>query len=150
MNPGPQRESGVVLLVSLILLLATTIVGYSVMETSNLESRMAATKLGKQQTFEAAESVISEVLDNQVLHAGARAADLSGGAWPTAAYPLAEHDGINGDAVVRYRGNSIAYGEDWTKGLKNEYFETDSRAERAGSPFASQHVQGFRVRAPSL
>ena len=43
----PRRQDGVVLVVVLLLLLLTTIVGFQVMETSTLESRMAVAREGK-------------------------------------------------------------------------------------------------------
>ena len=59
-----KDQRGAVLLVALILLLVTTFVGFSTMETSNLESKMATTREVKEQTFQAAEASIEFALDD--------------------------------------------------------------------------------------
>ena len=57
-----NKQSGVVLLVSLLILLVITLVGFSVMATSNLEVKMASTKELKAVSYQAAEAIIDEVL----------------------------------------------------------------------------------------
>lgn len=146
--PGKQR--GVVLILSLLLLLATTIIGFSVMETSNLEAKMAAAKQGKETSFQAAESIIEIGLDDQPYIASARQADLAGSAWPTNSHSFSYDYGLSGGSEMEYRTSSLSYGEDWARGLKNEHFQLTVTVSRAGSPFDSEHVQGFKVKSPSL
>jgi len=147
---SPRRQRGVVLILSLMLLLATTIIGFSVMETSNLEAKMAAAKQGKETSFQAAESIIEIGLDDQPYIASARQADLAGSAWPTDSHSFTYDSGLSGGSEMEYRTSSIAYGEDWARGLKNEHFQMRATVTRAGSPFDSEHVQGFKVKSPTL
>lgn len=145
-----SRQRGVVLLVSLILLLLTTFIGYSIMETSSLEARMAAMKEGQLISFQAAESIIEQVLETDTMVLDARTAHLAGATPPTGTYSFTHDPDITGSSSMRYVQSAAAYGEDWETGFKNQYFELDSRAERTGNRFQSHHVQGVRVLAPSL
>jgi len=146
----PQQQRGVVLLVSLVLLLATTIIGYSVMETSGLEAKMAAAKEAREISFQAAESIIEEGLDDPPYIASARQADLAGSAWPTDSHAFTYDTHLTGGSQMEYRTSSIAYGEDWSRGLKNEHFQLRATVARSGTSFDSDHVQGFKVKSPTL
>lgn len=56
--PSLQRQRGVVLIVSLILLMVLTLIGVTAMQTSTLEERMAGNAWDKQRAFQAAEAAL--------------------------------------------------------------------------------------------
>ncbi|MDP4789715.1 MAG: PilX N-terminal domain-containing pilus assembly protein, partial [Haliea sp.] len=62
--PG-AHERGVVMLVVLILLLLVTIVGFSVMEISSSQVKMAVNREGREVSFQGAESAIETVADDE-------------------------------------------------------------------------------------
>lgn len=63
--PSAHRERGAVLIVSLILLVILTLLGMSVMNTSQLEERMAANVQEVNQSFHSAETGLSWAIDNE-------------------------------------------------------------------------------------
>ena len=78
---NPRHQRGMVLLGSLILLLVITIIGFSVMETSNLEARMATARELKEIAFQTSEAVGND----DVLHGGdTSAVNLEAGVSPPA------------------------------------------------------------------
>ncbi|PIE37257.1 MAG: hypothetical protein CSA53_06680 [Gammaproteobacteria bacterium] len=146
----PQKQDGVVLLLALILLLITAFVGYSVMDTSTMEARMAAIKEGQALSFQGAESIISQSLQTTDMVGRARAAHLSGGADPIDAYTFSYDADLSGRAEMEYTASTPAYGEDWTRGFSNQHFELNSEVVRSGGRFQAHHVQGVRVLTPGL
>ena len=63
--PHPHaQQRGAVLIVSLILLVALTLIGVSVMNTSQLEERMASNAQEVVQAFQSAETGLSQAYDN--------------------------------------------------------------------------------------
>ncbi len=59
--PGPARERGYVLALSLVFLLLLTIVGVTALRTTSLEEKMAHNIKDKNLSFQAAESALAEV-----------------------------------------------------------------------------------------
>lgn len=146
----PQKQEGVVLLLALILLLITTFIGYSVMDTSTMEARMAAIKEGQAQSFQAAESIIAQSLQTTNMVGRARAAHLASSTNPKDTYAFSYDTNLSGDATMAYVASTPAYGEDWTRGFSNQHFELDSEVERTGGRFEAHHTQGVRVLSPTL
>ncbi len=65
-HPSPHRQRGAVLVVSLILLVILTLLGMSVMNTSQLEERMAANVQEVNQSFHSAETGLSWGIANEI------------------------------------------------------------------------------------
>lgn len=59
------RQTGVVMLVVMLLLLLTSLVVFSVMQTSDLEAKMSVARLGREISFQAAESAIDQAKNDQ-------------------------------------------------------------------------------------
>ncbi|WP_439100691.1 PilX N-terminal domain-containing pilus assembly protein [Congregibacter sp.] len=146
------HQDGVVLLVVLMLLLLTTIVGYQVMETSSLESRMAAARQGKEVSFQAAESIIDQSKGDENLLVQAFAARLSNSAWPTStAFSFLDDADLAGSVEVRYVNEVSALGNDLVignPGLRSLHFEIRAEAGRTDDRFNSRHIQGLKRFAP--
>jgi type IV pilus assembly protein PilX len=146
-------QRGAVLLVSLILLLVTTIVGFSTMETSNLESKMATTREIKEQTFHATESSIEFALDDLPLISAAYVEGLKPTpVWPTDTYSFDDPD-ISGGVEVEFLGTANSMGYSIRKnasGVATYYYEVRGNANRANTNIASAHTQGVYVEGPSL
>jgi type IV pilus assembly protein PilX len=93
-----QKQRGAVLIVALLLLLVTTFIGFSAMETSNLEAKMATAREIKEQTFQTAENVIEQAIDNIPLIASAYATFLQSSTnWPTSSYSFTHDSNLSGD-----------------------------------------------------
>ncbi|MFK7831563.1 MAG: PilX N-terminal domain-containing pilus assembly protein [Congregibacter sp.] len=156
-NTGTQsRQSGVVLLVVLILLLLTTIVGYQVMETSSLESRMAVSREGKEVSFQAAESIIDQAKNNEAVLVDAFAAGLTGATWPDETYSFTGDTTLAGNVQVRYIDEIATLGNDLVignPGLRSLHFELRADTRRTDDPngrFDALHIQGIKRFAPKL
>lgn len=87
-----QHQTGAVLIISLIILLAMTLLGVASMNTSMMQERMASNAQNTNITFQAAESAVSSVISTVV-----------GGVQT----PLSDAMGDNG--VVGTTGNITAY-----------------------------------------
>ena len=69
-NYKPNREQGVALLVSLILLLILTVLGVSTMSTASMEMRMAANDQFLENAFQLAETGLDTDLATSVFMVG--------------------------------------------------------------------------------
>lgn len=149
-----NRQRGAVLVVALMLLLVTTFIGFSSMETSNLESKMATTRELKELTFQTAESVIEQSLDNIAFIAQAYAVSVQGGTnWPTQEYDFDYDTSLAGTSEVSFVGNDSTEGYTVRKGasgIATYYYEVRSTASRTGTNISSTHIQGVYVEGPSL
>ena len=151
--PGAARQGGAALLVVLLLLLLVTVVTYDTMETSSLEARMAVAREGKEISFQAAEAIIDQAKNEQLLLEDAYAAHLASGTWPQRSYTFADDAGLNGNVEVRYRAEIASLGNDiviGNPGLRSVHFELRAVAGRADDRLDSRHVQGIRRFAPKL
>ncbi len=154
----PRHQSGVVLLVVLLLLLLTTIVGYQVMETSSLESRMAVAREAKEISFQGAESIIDQAKNDQNLLINAFVAGLSGtpaAIWPTQPYAFAGDPDLVGSVEARYIDEIATLGNDLVignPGLRSLHFELRATTDRLNDldRFDSQHTQGIKRFAPKV
>lgn len=154
MNRQLKRQDGqrgAVLIVALIMLLVTTFVGFSTMETSNLEAKMATARDLKEMTFQTAETSIERGLTDQVLISDALVAGLSGSSWPTRDYTYSTD--LTGSVEVIYLGDFITEGFSAKKGdsgssMATLYYTVQAEAERANTNIASRHTQGIYVLQP--
>ncbi len=149
-----NKQRGAVLIVALLLLLVTTFIGFSAMETSNLEAKMATSREIKEQTFQTAEAVIEQVLDNIPLIAGAYAIFLQNSTnWPVQGYTFAHDSYLTGDIQVQFisttptKGYSIRKG---AAGIATYYYQVIGNGVRTNTNITSTHTQGIYVEGPSL
>ena len=98
---GPARtgQSGAVLLVSLVLLVALTLLGISTMNTSQLEEKMAANSQEYGHAFQAAETALSQGFNNSDAWEQAFAKDYEN-AW--ALLPTATKSTDGGEYTARF------------------------------------------------
>ncbi len=149
-SQGKQR--GAVLIVALIMLLVTTFVGFSTMETSNLEAKMATARELKELTFQTAETTIERALDDEPLISDSYIAGLSNSAWPTKAYSFDDNK-LNGSVEVAYLGDFITPGFSAKKGdsgssMATIYYTIVGTASRDNTNIESRHTQGFYILQP--
>lgn len=64
LSAAPHQQGGAVLIVSMILLVVLTLLGVSVMNTTQLEERMASNAQETSQAFQGAETGLSQAYDN--------------------------------------------------------------------------------------
>lgn len=161
-----RRQSGAVLLVSLLLLLLITLVGFTMMDTSNLQMKMANTKELKAISFQAAESIVDESLTEpaaiDMLGAALNAhfADSDDPAWPTktdyayTGYDTGQRDvSAGGSSETRFLGTASTIGYSIRKGssgIETYYYEVEADANTANPNIGSTHIQGVFVGAPRL
>ena len=149
-----KAQRGVVLLVSLLLLLVTTFIGFSAMETSNLESKMATSRELKELTFQTAEASIEQTLDNFAIISQAYSVGLSGsGNWPVATYSFDHDTELSGGARIEFMNNANSLGYSIRKGasgIATYYYQVIGSASRNNSNITSVHTQGIYVEGPSL
>jgi hypothetical protein len=148
-----RDQRGAVLLVALIMLLVTTFVGFSTMETSNLESKMATTREIKEQTFQAAEASIEYAIDDIALISQAYVVGLAGTeAWPTDTYAF-DDPYVSGGVAVEFLGTANSMGYTIRKGasgVATYFYEIEGTASRANTNVDSVHTQGVYVEGPAL
>lgn len=147
-----SNQRGAVLIVALIMLLVTTFVGFSTMETSNLEAKMATARELKELTFQTAETSIERALDDEILISDAYVAGLSNSAWPTKGYTFTDAE-LNGAVQVAYLGDFITPGFSAKKGdsgssMATIYYTIVGTAARNNTNIRSQHTQGFYILQP--
>lgn len=145
-----QRQEGVVLLVVLMLLLLTTVVGFEVMETSSLESRMAVAREGKEISFQAAESIIDQNKSDLALASGAYFAAIDSTARPERSFATVLNDpDMSGELEARFVADFDAIG--WELGTQvGVLYELRVEAGRGDDRFDSIHTQGLARLAPNL
>jgi Tfp pilus assembly protein PilX len=148
-----SSQQGAVLIVSLIMLLITTFVGFSAMETSNLEAKMATSRELQELTFQSAEATIEFALDDLPLLSSAYAVGLQGSQnWPTAKYQFDDPE-INANARVEFMNNANSLGYSIRKGasgIATYYYQVIGSADRNNTNISSVHTQGIYVEGPSL
>ncbi len=145
-----QKQEGAVLLVSLILLLITTFVGFSSMETSTLENKMATSRQIKEQTFQTAEMAIEETLDDDARIGAALTLGLTSGGWTDWNAHAWKNNTVMNDLSantrIRYLQSAITEGYTIVKGahgVKTSYYIVQSQATRTDTNITSTHVQGI-------
>ncbi len=147
-----EHQRGAVLIVALIMLLVTTFVGFSTMETSSLEAKMATARELKELTFQTAETSIERALDDEPLISDAFVAGLSNAAWPTKDFSFDDAK-LSGSVQVAYLGDFITPGFSAKKGdsgssMATIYYTIAATAGRTNTNVQSQHTQGFYILQP--
>lgn len=153
-----KKQDGAVLIVALLLLLVTTFIGFSSMETSNLESKMATARELKELTFQTAEAAIELTLDAPANLGTAYARSLMDmeamgwPGWPQVAHSFAYNDDINSGAEIRFQDNAQTIGYSIRKGasgIATYYYEIEATATRDNTNISSTHTQGVFVEGPN-
>lgn len=156
------KQRGAVLLTSLVMLLLISIIGATVMRTSNLELQMATATEMKAITFQTAESIIEDSMTDMNYLSSAYEASLrdpNDPTWPTKNHSYAGYN--SGDRAVNARGssemrfitNSSTFGYSIRKGaagLDTYYYEVEASAAIAGTNINNKHVQGVYLDAPRV
>lgn len=152
-----QKQEGAVLIVALLLLLVTTFIGFSAMEGSNLESKMATAREVKEITFQAAEATIETTLDTPALMGVAYARSLMNmdaddwPGWPTLNYT--DVSNVTAGGTLSFNSDAYTVGYSIRKGaagISTYYYEVQATSERDNTNISSTHTQGFFVEGPSL
>ncbi len=153
-----KNQEGAVLLVALLMLLVTTFIGFSAMETSNLQAKMAMSREIKVMTFQTAEVAIERSLGNLGLLSTAFTASLQPDpVWPVdpqtfdrdgdGVYELNTSTTVEFLSTVNTLGYSIRKG---ASGIATYYYEVVATASLINSNITSVHTQGIYVEGPSL
>ena len=143
-----HRQSGAVLVISLILLLVLTVIGVTSMRSATLEEKMAANSMNYGVTFHAAESAIENALDDTnslvqaILTSGTVAVDLDVG-----------DSSVNSSANVTYLGSGIALGFSLgqnSSAFSSYRFDTTGTATRTNTGASVSVSQGVRRIGPNV
>lgn len=158
-----SKQDGAVLIVSLLILLLVTIVGFASMETSNLEAKMATSREMKEIAFQTAESIIEEATSDLDYLGRAYTEylkDPNAPSWPTdTTHKLTGYDvgyrklSAGGGSEMRYLTNASTAGYSMRKGaagLDTYFYEAESTSSMSDSNISNTHVQGVFVEAPRV
>jgi len=149
-----QKQEGAVLLVSLVLLLITTFVGFSSMETSTLENKMSTARELKEKTFQTSEMGIEDTLDDTARLSAANILGLQGGGWSAWNDHEWAHDAnLTATTRIQYLNDAASSGYSvvsTSSGVATFYFEVQSVATRTNTNISSDHTQGIFVEGPRL
>lgn len=143
-----HKQSGAVLVISLILLLVLTIIGVSSMRSATLEEKMAANNMNYGITFHAAESAIENALDdtdslvqailsNNTVQVNLNIGDTS----------------VSSSANVKYLGAGIAYGFSIgqnSSAFSSYRFDATGTASRTNTGANISMSQGVRRIGPNV
>jgi len=165
MNTG-KREQGAVLLVSLLILLLVTIVGFATMETSNLEMKMSTAREMKEISFQTAESIIEESSSDYDYLGQAYTAflrDPQDPNWPTrddhemdgydGGYAASRELDAGGNSEIEYITNTATAGYSIRKGaagVDTFYYEVEATSTLSNVNISNTHLQGVYVEAPNV
>lgn len=149
----PGRQKGVVLIVALLLLLVTTFLGFSSMEISNLETRMATSRELEELVFQTAEAAIETALDDINFISAAYLASLGGSIPATATYTYNWDSALTATAQAVFSTDVATQGYSKRKGaggIATFYYEIRVTATRTNTNISALHTQGVFVEGPSL
>lgn len=158
-----KNERGAVLLVSLLILLLVTLIGFAAMETSNLESKMATARELKEITFQTAESIVEEAsadIDYLGRAYTAYLRDPNDPNWPTDPnHAMTGYDtgyrvlNAGGVSKMQYLTNTSAPGYSLRKGaagIDTFFYEVEAVSTLSDTNISSTHNQGVFIEAPRV
>lgn len=138
----PERQSGSVLIVALILIAITASLGVVVMRDNNIEQKLVANELFQSAVFRAAESAVDSVLTEDNIKAVINSASQS----------MSEShidDGTTkADSTLEFVGSGLATGSSLAK-FRSYNFSATGNATISSVDAASRIVQGSTRLAPS-
>ena len=146
------QQRGAVLIVSLIMLLAITLIAVTSLSNSTLETKMVINQQDKESTFQDAESGISQGMRNDKYYEVYQDAAIDDGCVTEAVTASTNADGIqltNLSVQNCFSGLSAAVGEDLNKFVYYHY-EFNSNADSAVRNSSTNLVQGVRRIGPKI
>ncbi len=144
----PQKQSGSVLIISLILMLVLTIIGVTAMSSATMEEKMAANTMNYNITFHASESAVENALDdtNVLVQAITTSAPVD--------VPIDMGDSsITSNAKITYLGSGIALGFSIgqnASAFSSYRFDATGTASRANVGASVSTSQGVRRIGPNV
>lgn len=148
-----HKQQGAVLIVSLVMLLAITLIALASLSGSTLETKMVVNQQDKAGTFQEAESGLSQAIRNDNYYSAYQAAKVTPGSCIDEAVTPSKniHDqDISNLAVTNcYRSQSIAVGEDLNKFVFYHY-ELNASADSTLGNSSTDLVQGVRRLGPKI
>ncbi len=158
-----RKQEGAVLIVSLLILLLVTLIGFATMETSKLESKMATARELKEISFQTAEAIIEEATADMGYLGRAYSAylvDPNDPTWPTdpnhiyTGYDSGDRVlNAGGDSTMRFITTASTIGYSIRKGsagLETYYYEAQGVSSLSNSNISNTHAQGVFVEAPRV
>ena len=147
-----NRQSGAVLVISLIVLLIVTVLGVGSMETAVFQERMAANAQNKNVAFQETANLLEDVLrDENVLGRSSTvlhdAVDRGVGE-PSAATNYTAPAYLSAEYTLTYLGENSPFvkeGEEisLTSEIPQRRFEIEITTENANTQAGTSHIQGF-------
>lgn len=154
-----DKERGAVLLVSLLILLLVTIVGFATMETSNLEVKMSTAREMKEISFQTAESIIEEASSDYDYLGSAYTAylkDPNNPIWPSKTdHALVGYDtgyrelDAGGSSKVEFLADLCPLDTSCSQ-VDTFYYEVEATSSLSNENISNTHVQGVYIVAPPL
>lgn len=149
---GLQRESGAVLVISLIVLLVVTLLGVGALETAVFQERMSANAQNKNLAFQGTASILEDVLrDENVLGGSAivlHNAIVRGVGEPGAATDFDADDPVTATYSVTYMGESGPFAREGqetslSSPIPRRRFELRLTTVNENTQAGTSHIQGF-------
>jgi type IV pilus assembly protein PilX len=143
-----QRQSGAVLIISLIILLVLTIIGVTAMRSATLEEKMAANSMNHNVTFHAAESAIENALDDT----GSMVQAILSGDTVSVDLDIGDSS-ITSSADITYLGSGIAFGFSLgqnSSAFSSYRFDATGTASRSNNGANVSMSQGVRRIGPNV
>ncbi len=104
---GPQQQQGIVLIAALLVVVIITIIASAMTRTSGYEEKMATNAQTYNRTFQAAESAVEEVINNETLMF--EAIDANDDLSSTLQVPLGT-SGVTASAQTEFIGEGLVPG----------------------------------------
>lgn len=145
-----NRESGVALIFVLVVLLVTTIIGVSGLNSTMLDTQVAGNATETRTAFQAAENLLAAARSSDV---GVFSSSIVQGVGSVTTLQIAtamqnSHANTNLQSTLRYQGaGTVAFGSSITK-FKPQRFEARAQVQRLGSGARATHEQGIVVLSP--
>ena len=140
-------QSGIALITALVTLLIVTIIGISGLNSSMMQSKVAASIKEYYSAFQAAETAISIAQRSPQSFTAAITNGSSASVSTDSADALYSNTTLS--AEVNYMGEGTMVFDSSIGTFKPQYFAIDGSATRTGSKGTATHSQGYRVLAPS-
>lgn len=141
-RPGHARQTGAVLIVSLVVLVALTLLGLSAMNTTQLETTLATSSQESTRAFQAAETSLSIAITD---------VDM----WKTTGDPKKEEISIAGGYdTADYRSNFAGFkavpdGQLWSAkcgaGVQGAFFDFEATGTTSAANSATVHGGAYQI-----
>ena len=145
-----NRESGVALIFVLVVLLITTIIGVSGLNSTMLDTQVAGNDSETRTVFQAAENLLASARSSDISVFSSSIVQGVGSitTLQIATNTLNSYTNTNLQATLRYQGaGTVAFGSSITK-FKPQRFEANAQVQRVGSGARANHEQGIVVLSP--